>query len=31
VYGQFGTFYVGLRFPADQLRNFFHGKAPGFN
>jgi hydrogen peroxide-dependent heme synthase len=31
VYGQFGTFYVGLRFPADQLRNFFHGKAPGFS
>jgi chlorite dismutase len=30
TYGLFGTFYVGLRFPADQLKNFFHGKAPTF-
>jgi chlorite dismutase len=28
VYGLFGTFYVGLRFPAGQLKNFFQGKAP---
>jgi chlorite dismutase len=31
VYGLFGTFYVGLRFPAGQLKNLFQGKAPGFN
>jgi peroxiredoxin len=30
VYGLFGTFYVGLRFPAGQLKNFFQGKAPSF-
>jgi hydrogen peroxide-dependent heme synthase len=30
VYGLFGTFYFGLRFPADQLKNFLHGKAPVF-
>jgi peroxiredoxin len=30
IYGLFGTFYVGLRFPADQLNNFLHGKAPTF-
>jgi hydrogen peroxide-dependent heme synthase len=28
VYGLFGTFYVGLRFPAGRLKNFFHGNAP---
>ncbi len=31
VYGLFGTFYVGLRFPADQLKNLFQGKAPNFS
>jgi peroxiredoxin len=30
IYGLFGTFYIGLRLPADQLKNFFHGKAPTF-
>jgi peroxiredoxin len=30
VYGLFGTFYVGLRFVADQLASLFEGKAPGF-
>ena len=29
VYGLFGTFYVALRFPVGQLKNFFQGKAPG--
>jgi len=31
VYGQFGTFYVGIRLPAAQLRMFLEGKssAPG--
>jgi chlorite dismutase len=28
VYGLFGTFYVALRFPVGQLKNFFQGKAP---
>jgi chlorite dismutase len=30
IYGLFGTFYIGLRLPADQLKNFFHGEAPTF-
>ena len=30
VYGLFGTFYVGLRFPAGQLASLFDGKAPSF-
>jgi hydrogen peroxide-dependent heme synthase len=28
VYGLFGTFYVALRFPVGQMKNFFQGKAP---
>lgn len=27
-YGQFGAFYVGLRFPAAKLGTFFEGKTP---
>lgn len=30
VYGLFGPFYVGLRFPAAELGTFFEGKAPTF-
>ena len=30
VYGLFGTFYVGLRFPAGQLASLFDGKPPSF-
>jgi len=30
VYGLFGTFFVGLRFPAAQLASLFDGKAPSF-
>ncbi len=28
VYGQFGTFYVGLRFPATKLGTLLEGKTP---
>jgi hydrogen peroxide-dependent heme synthase len=31
VYGLFGTFYVGLRFPAARLNDLFEGTAPSFN
>jgi chlorite dismutase len=30
VYGLFGAFFVGLRFPAAQLPSLFDGKAPSF-
>jgi chlorite dismutase len=30
VYGLFGTFYVGLRFPAKELGTFLSGKVPAF-
>jgi chlorite dismutase len=30
VYGLFGTFYVGLQFPAKELGTFLSGKAPVF-
>jgi len=30
VYGLFGAFFVGLRFPAAQLASLFDGKAPSF-
>jgi chlorite dismutase len=30
VYGLFGTFFVGLRFPARQLEALFEGKTPSF-
>jgi len=30
VYGLFGAFFVGLRFPAAQLGTFFQGKVPSF-
>jgi peroxiredoxin len=30
VYGQFGIFYVGLRFPAARLENLFDGVTPSF-
>ncbi len=30
VYGLFGTFFVGLRFPASSLGVLLEGKAPGF-
>jgi hydrogen peroxide-dependent heme synthase len=30
IYGLFGSFYIGLRFPADQLKSFFHGETPTF-
>jgi len=30
VYGLFGTFYIGLRFPVTQLSRLFEGKAPNF-
>ncbi|HEV8341373.1 MAG TPA: chlorite dismutase family protein, partial [Candidatus Binatia bacterium] len=28
VYGQFGSFYMGIRFPAAKLSTFLEGKAP---
>lgn len=28
VYGQFGAFYVGIRFPAAKLATFLEGKSP---
>jgi chlorite dismutase len=31
VYGLFGTFFVGLRFPTDQLETLFSGKTPTFS
>jgi len=31
VYGLFGTFFVGLRFPPDQLETLFGGKTPNFS
>jgi chlorite dismutase len=31
VYGLFGAFYVGLRFPASHLPLLFEGKTPGFS
>jgi hydrogen peroxide-dependent heme synthase len=31
VYGLFGTFYVGLRFPVSQLEVLFSGKTPSFS
>jgi peroxiredoxin len=30
VYGLFGAFFVGLRFPANQLSTLFEGKTPAF-
>jgi hydrogen peroxide-dependent heme synthase len=30
VYGLFGTFFVGLRFPARNLGTLFEGKTPDF-
>ena len=30
VYGQFGAFYVGLRFPPANLGTFLEGKTPNF-
>ncbi|MSQ47746.1 MAG: heme-dependent peroxidase [Deltaproteobacteria bacterium] len=30
AYGLFGTFYVGLQFPAKELATFLSGKAPAF-
>lgn len=30
IYGLFGAFYVGLRFPVSNLGLFFEGKAPSF-
>ena len=30
VYGLFGTFYIGLRFPATQLEALFAGTTPSF-
>jgi hydrogen peroxide-dependent heme synthase len=30
VYGVFGTFFIGLRFPAGQLSTLLEGKMPGF-
>jgi peroxiredoxin len=30
VYGLFGTFFVGLRFPPNQLQNLFSGNTPNF-
>ncbi len=30
LYGLFGPFYVGLRFPATQLATLFEGKTPSF-
>jgi len=31
VYGQFGSFYVGIRFPAEKLATFLDGKNPTVN
>jgi peroxiredoxin len=31
VYGLFGAFFVGLRFPATQLEALFDGRTPSFN
>ena len=31
VYGLFGTFFVGLRFPPDQLETLLGGKTPNFS
>jgi chlorite dismutase len=31
VYGLFGTFYVGLRFPGTNLATLLEGKAPNFS
>ena len=31
VYGLFGTFYVGLRFPVNQLEVLFSGRTPSFS
>jgi chlorite dismutase len=31
IYGLFGPFYVGLRFPASQLATLLDGKAPSFS
>jgi len=31
VYGLFGTFYVGLRFPVSQLEALFAGQTPSFS
>ena len=30
VYGLFGTFHVGLRFPASRLQSLFEGTSPSF-
>ena len=30
VYGLFGSFFIGLRFPANQLPTLLSGKTPGF-
>jgi chlorite dismutase len=30
VYGLFGAFFVGLRFPSARLENLFDGSTPGF-
>ena len=30
VYGLFGTFYLGLRFPATELGSLLNGRAPAF-
>ncbi len=30
VYGLFGAFFVGLRFPAVRLESLFEGKTPSF-
>jgi chlorite dismutase len=31
VYGLFGTFYLGLRFPAAELGSLLNGRAPAFS
>lgn len=31
VYGLFGTFFVGMQFPASQLATLLEGRTPGFN
>lgn len=31
VYGLFGSFFVGLRFPVSELEHFFAGKTPSFS
>lgn len=31
VYGQFGAFFVGLRFRSDQLPSLFSGKTPSYS